>query len=433
MINITVEAQDTPEARRIQSLTRLMAELEQTRRPTDTFEAIRRVFAGLYGPAAMMLISTQGLREGEYRLVQLRLGDQTAIDSDPWRFTELPVRTGGVVARIIRDARPRIIDDVDWTADPLFAETLADYRSVMAVPVMDARVPIDWFMLLKSGGQRYTGVELEQAVLRATLVGSLLASQALAEDLRKANERIDADARQVGELQRALLPEPLPQIQGLQIAVSYEPSGRAGGDWYDLFPLDDHPSDGRWCIFVGDASGHGLAAAVVMAIVQSILRIGPARVRGPADLLAYANRQLCRKRIGGFVTAFLGVYDPTARRLAYASAGHPPPLLSDPIGGGVTLLDRVASYPIGIEESETFKEAAVDLHSGDTLLLYTDGITEARGPGGAMFEAERLETELAKQGGSPQELIEHLRGAISRFQEGQPPVDDQTLLAALCV
>jgi len=428
-----VEAEDTSDQRRIASLTRLMAELEQTRLPTDTFQTIRRGLAGLYGPTAAMMISTQGLGEGEYRVVQLHLGDEAVLDSDPWQPTSFAVRSGGVVARLIRDIRPRIINDVDWSADPCFHEILADYRSLMVVPLPDPRVPIDWVILLKDRGERFQPADLEQSVLRVTLVGSLLASQALAEDLRKANERIDGDAKQVGELQRALLPDPLPRIPGLEIAVSYEPSGRAGGDWYDLFPLDgENAIDGRWCLFIGDASGHGLAAAVVMAIVQSILRVGPADVRGPADLLAYANRELCRKRIGGFVTAFLGIYEPKARRLTYASAGHPPPLLKTAADCRVSRLDRVASYPIGIEESETFREADVVMRPGDTLLFYTDGITEARQGHSEMFEIERLEKEFGDHDGSPSSLIQHLREAVNSFQQGQPPADDQTFLAARC-
>src|SRR5258707_11906626 len=111
--------------------------------------------------------------------------------------------------------------------------------------------------------------------------------------------QIDREARQVGELQRALLPASLPRIAGLEIAVSYEPSGRAGGDLYDFFPLDErdnNEADGmgtgkgtgkgtgtvdRWCFIVGDAAGHGLAAAVVMAIVQSVLPAHLAGIAGP--------------------------------------------------------------------------------------------------------------------------------------------------------
>ena len=111
----------------------------------------------------------------------------------------------------------------------------------------------------------------------------------LASELAHANEQIDRDARRVGELQRALLPASLPRIAGLEIAASYAPLGRAGGDLYDLFPLDERQDDrgdvcttpSRWCIFIGDVEGHGLAAALVMAIVQAVLHAHPAGSPGP--------------------------------------------------------------------------------------------------------------------------------------------------------
>jgi sigma-B regulation protein RsbU (phosphoserine phosphatase) len=227
-----------------------------------------------------------------------------------------------------------------------------------------------------------------------------------------------------------LLPDPLPKIPGLEIAVSYEPSGRAGGDLYDFFPLDDD-GDGnprRWCIFIGDASGHGSAAAVVMAIVQTILHAHPADVSGPADLLAHANDQLCRKKIGGFVTAFLGIYDVETRRLVYVSAGHLPPLMKS-ADGKISRLNAVGSVPLGIDLNESFKTATVQLHSGESLLLYTDGITEARGGDHVMFEMERLEKEFRERNDRPEELIAHLRRQVAEHERGKKPVDDQTMAA----
>src|SRR5260221_11569041 len=176
-------------------------------------------------------------------------------------------------------------------------------------------------------------------------------------------QQIDREARQVGELQRALLPATLPRIAGLKIAASYEPTGRAGGDLYDFFPLDERDNDrmnpGRWCIFIGDTAGHGLAAAVVIAIVQAVLHAHPPSIARPASLLTHANRQLCRKKLGGFVTGFLGIYEPRTRRLTYSNAGHPPPLLKRSCYGPIFLLDEVGSYPLGIDDAETVEEASV--------------------------------------------------------------------------
>jgi sigma-B regulation protein RsbU (phosphoserine phosphatase) len=176
-----------------------------------------------------------------------------------------------------------------------------------------------------------------------------------------------------------------------------------------------------------------LAAAVVMAIVQSVLHAHPAGIAGPANLLVHANRQLCRKNIGGFVTAFLGIYKPSSRRLTYANAGHPPPLLKRSSDATICLLDAVVSYPLGIDESETFKEAILQLEPGDTLLLYTDGITEARSPQRDLFDRDRLKRAFRAGGGRPAELVELLRKTVRAHEQGQTPEDDQTLVAARAV
>lgn len=437
-----MHVQDLSENPRLASLTRLTRKLEQSRTPEQTWRTLHRGFAEAYGFVASMLLSTRGLPPGRYRVIQMQLELEGA------SLNELrgqapdepgPVHYGGIVSAIISRNEPQLIQEVDWSADPFFRVSLDGYASVIAIPFAGDHLPMTWAILLKRPPERFTVSDLEEAMERAALIGSLLGNQLLAGQLERANERIDRDARQVGELQRALLPATLPQIAGLEIAVSYEPSGRAGGDLYDFFPLDEHHNDHaadacaaptRWCVFIGDAAGHGLAAAVVMAIVQAVLHAHPPGIARPASLLAHANRQLCRKDIGGFFTAFLGIYEPVRRRLTYANAGHPRPLLRRSADGSIFALDAVASYPLGIDESETFKEAIVPLEPGDIVLLYTDGITEARGATEDRFEQDRLKRVLCDGGDRPAELIDRLRKAVRAHEQGQTAYDDQTLVAA---
>jgi len=170
-----------------------------------------------------------------------------------------------------------------------------------------------------------------------------------------------------------------------------------------------------------------------MAIIQAILHAHPREFDGPAGLLAHANHHLCQKNIGGFVTAFLAIYDPAAPRLVYAAAGHPPPLLKSSVDDRILRLDVVSSYPLGIDAANTFEEATVELQQGDTLLLYTDGITEARAKDQTMFESERLEQEFKKCAARPDDLIKHLLKAVNVHQREQAQVDDQTLVVARIV
>lgn len=430
---------DLSRNRRIARLAQLTRELEQSQTPESTLRIIERGFAEASGFIASLLLSTRGLNPGRYRVVDAHLKDEPLSDCHALANGELGlVRHGGILGAIVARREPQLLHDVDWACDPFFRETLAGYGSVMAIPLTGDRLPMTWAIGLKKPPGQFTVSDLEETVERVALIGSLLENQILADDLARANEQIDRDARRVGELQRALLPASLPGIAGLEIAASYEPLGRAGGDLYDFLPLDERQDDradssttpSRWCVFIGDVEGHGLTAAMVMAIVQAVLHVHPPEIATPAGLLMYGNRQLCSSRISGLVTAFLGIYEPASRRLTYARAGHPPPLLRRAADGAICTLDGVGSYPLGIDESETVKEASVELERGDALLLYTDGITEAQGTAEDLFGVDRLTRVFRDGGDRPAKLIDRLREAVRAHEHGQAAGDDQTLVAA---
>ena len=423
-----MRSNDLSNNQRIASLTRLMQALEGSRTPSETLRTIRRGLEETYGPTAVMMLATRGLPPGEFRVVEMHLSGESSSELD-WNDESQPILRGGLLADIIGQRRPQLLQDVDWSDDPHFSQMLAEFGSIVAIPFRQSRLPMDWLILMNRRPAEFSEDDLEQSMLRSILIGSLLESQTLAEDLALANAKIDADIQQVADLQRSLLPDPMPDISGVELAASYLPSGSAGGDWYDLFsPEGPDDPDGRWCLFIADVSGHGLGAAVVMAMTQAILRAFPTPVCGPAELLEHANRSLCRMKISGFATAFLGIYEPRKRRLVYSSAGHPPPLLrkSD---GQVIRLDAALTYPMGIDVHNGFEETTVQLKTGDTVLLYTDGITEARGVNREFYDVHRLATELAECGCAPRDLIQRLRNAVVSFQRGQKPVDDQTMLA----
>jgi sigma-B regulation protein RsbU (phosphoserine phosphatase) len=428
-----MEAHDVSQNAMIARLAKLTEDLQQSRSPDQTVAALRRGFAAEDEVIASLLLATRGLRPGEYRIVRMQSTDHPQ-DDHPGQ-EPAPVCSGGVVPAILARSRAQLVQDVEWSDDPFFHSSLRGYWSVIAVPVSGKRLPMDWVLLLRKAPRRFTLSDVEDALERVALGGALLENQMLAADLARANERIDHEARQVGELQRALLPASVPQIAGLEIATSYEPSGRAGGDLYDFFPLHHQPRDagaapGRWCMLTGDAAGHGLAAAVVTAIVQAVLHAHPPGIAGPADLLTHANRHLCSKRIGGFFTAFLGVYEPESRRLTYANAGHPAPLLRRASDQSIGALDAALNYPLGIDETESFEEAAIGLDEGDALLLYTDGVTDACDAAGNPFSLDQLRRAFGDGGDGPVEVIDRLRAAVRAHRHTEPAPDDQTLVAA---
>ena len=149
-----MEMEDRSQNPRISSLTKLMTALKQSRTPFETLRTIRQGFGEAYGSLASMMISTRGLADGEYRLIQLRREGDYAGDSDPWLQEQFPLYRGGLVATIIEKRAPHIINNVDWAVDPHFHTILAGYRSIMAVPFDGDRLPMTWtFFLKRSDGE----------------------------------------------------------------------------------------------------------------------------------------------------------------------------------------------------------------------------------------------------------------------------------------
>jgi sigma-B regulation protein RsbU (phosphoserine phosphatase) len=168
-----------------------------------------------------------------------------------------------------------------------------------------------------------------------------------------------------------------------------------------------------------------------MAMLHAILHAYPHQPRGPAEMLEHANQHLASKRIeNSFVTAFLAVYDPTTRGLTYARAGHDPPLFkSADSGASIRRLDDVGGAPLGVLCPMHYEEATLRLQPGQTLLLYTDGVTDARDVDGKMFGVDGIERALAGCTGEPGRVVAAIADPLSRHGGGVRPGDDQTIVA----
>jgi sigma-B regulation protein RsbU (phosphoserine phosphatase) len=233
----------------------------------------------------------------------------------------------------------------------------------------------------------------------------------------------------VGDIQRSLLPAGLPQITTMKLAAHYQTSRRAGGDYYDFFPLPD----GRWGILIADVSGHGTPAAVMMAVTHSIAHMYPGSSAPPSDMLNFVNRnltQLYTQNVGSFVTAAYCVFDPRTRELVYSLAGHNPPRLRRCADSSISALNGAARYPLGVEPDMTYQDVAVALQRGDQIVFYTDGITEATDPAGEQFGVKRLDAALARCRDEPAEIVAAILGAVDQFTAGQPATDDRTVVVA---
>ena len=214
---------------------------------------------------------------------------------------------------------------------------------------------------------------LEKHEMRAR-VESLVRARRLSEKLHKVSGEYQHERRVAQRFQKAALPRALPRVPGLTFCSFYRPGmdeAQVGGDWYDAFKLPD----GRVMLSIGDVAGSGLDAAVAMASVRQVFR-GAAQINpAPGMLLDAADRTLQHEEPESLVTAFVGVFDPITSLIAYASAGHPPPLLRLPDGTVTTL--SAGGGPLGLPFPVERTVESASMPVGSVLVLYTDGLTEA--------------------------------------------------------
>jgi sigma-B regulation protein RsbU (phosphoserine phosphatase) len=233
------------------------------------------------------------------------------------------------------------------------------------------------------------------------------------------------------EIQQSFLPtdfSPLPG-GGYELFATVYPAREVSGDLYDFFPLDD----GRLAFFVGDVSGKGMSAALFMVAVHALIRHLTLSSSGPAESLAQLNTTLSRdNQTEMFVTLLHGIYDPKSGATWLASAGHPRPLLHRR-DGSIAEVPMTTGRLLGVGEGDLeLVDAHIELAQGDTLVLYTDGITEAPAQGeGAMFGRDRLAQVLMlsrTQKMSLETSAERVRQAVELYLGSSTLYDDLTLL-----
>jgi sigma-B regulation protein RsbU (phosphoserine phosphatase) len=355
-------------------------------------------------------------------------------DFNPWTQRDrLPRLSGGLMAELLWDSRPLLLRDLParLSADDPGHFYLQGFASLLAMPQYENGVAINMTLLLFPQGHEIDPTMIPMLYLQSALFGRGTQNMVLKNQLAGVLETLDRELRTVGEMQRSLLPEALPKIPGFELSAYYQTSARAGGDYYDFFPLPD----GKWGLFIADVSGHGTPAAVLMAITHALAHARPGCHAPPAAMLGYLNDRLqnAYTRGGTFVTAFYGVLDPSTGGFEYASAGHNPPRLvrSD----RVEPLDVLGGLPLGIVAGQDYQQGSVRLDPGDLLLIYTDGITEAmappRGePSRELFGVERLDTLLLQcRECPPVECVDRIRDVVTAFSQTRLPNDDQTLIA----
>jgi sigma-B regulation protein RsbU (phosphoserine phosphatase) len=232
-------------------------------------------------------------------------------------------------------------------------------------------------------------------------------------------------------VQASLLPDPLPEIPGFGLAAEWRAAREIAGDFYDVFPLPAPAglaeTGRRWALVIGDVSDKGAPAALYMAMTQSLLRSRAEGASGPAALLRDLNRALCAQSSANmFVTLFCGMLDPAAGTLAYANAGHNPPVLRRGDGSAVEL---APTGPLaGVFDRAGWAERVIHLSPGEALIAYTDGLTEALNGEGEQYGLARLKRAATAGPAGPSDLLRHLLDDMAGYTGGGEQADDVTLV-----
>jgi len=247
----------------------------------------------------------------------------------------------------------------------------------------------------------------------------------LERELRRSRDRLDRELAKAARLQQQLLPRALPSHPALTFGPYYRTSRHAGGDYYDVLDLGNE----RFAVIVADVSGHGAAAAIVMAMIRTVLHTPAGCSNDPAQVLAYINnhfRYLWDDRI--FATAVYAVIDVPTHTMRVACAGHPPPLIvrdGEPVGR----LPLDATIPLLLMATGQIPTSEHTLQPGDRLLFFTDGITDRENADGVPYELERLSAALdTARGFTASAAVDGIVADIEAFTGGEEPDDDQTLL-----
>lgn len=237
---------------------------------------------------------------------------------------------------------------------------------------------------------------------------------------------IEEELELAGSLQKSILPVVFPHEPDHVLHARMIPAKEIGGDFYDFFRLDDQ----RLGLVIADVSGKGITAAMFMAVARTLLRFTALQGMAVGHCLAHVNNLLCvDNEAMMFVTTFYGILEHGSGRFTYSNGGHNPPYRMA-ASGTVQALPLTGGMALGLMEGVSYDSREISLHAGDSLLLYTDGVTEAMRESGELYDDARLERLLAAHGGSePRELLEAIVDDVKTFAEGAPQSDDITLLA----
>jgi sigma-B regulation protein RsbU (phosphoserine phosphatase) len=409
-------------------LSNSVAGIRDTKRLIETVAV--RVADSLHIPRVAFLLEQGGLFRPAYALgfggtvPQVQLGEQAAT-----------IRT---LKRLNGPSKIYFDDPQSWVHGTSEPEQTALQRmdTQVLLPVSLDRKLLG---IISLGSKRselpYTKADLQLLAAVAAQTGLALENAHLTESIRREiaqRERLDRELEIARDVQQRLFPQKLPHVNGLDFAGYCRPALGVGGDYYDFI----HLASGSLGIAVGDVSGKGIAAALMMASLQASLRgqtIKPCETL--AEMIHHINGLVYEASASNrYATFFYAQYDPVNRKLRYVNAGHNPPLLRRRKGDGCEFLRlEEGGTVIGLFPDYPYKEAEIEMHPGDILVAYTDGISEAMNHAEEEFEEGRLiEAIRTCPDRSAANISSYILEHVDAFTAGASQHDDMTIVVVRC-
>jgi serine phosphatase RsbU (regulator of sigma subunit)/anti-sigma regulatory factor (Ser/Thr protein kinase) len=298
-------------------------------------------------------------------------------------------------------------------------------RSLLATPLFIADNGRAVIGLVNKSNQDFTAGDIKLLAALAQQISTIINNHLTHQQLLT-KERLSRELEIAAEIQESFLPKDLPHVGGLSMAVSSIPASEVGGDFFDFITIDDR----HLTLVVGDVSGKGIPAAMLTSVTRTMLRVEALRGEPPHRIIQQANQVLYQdlSRADTFVTVFVATMDTYEGTITYASAGHTPALLWRAEDHKVELL-KATSLPVGVFENPSHESKSMHLYPGDTLVLYTDGITEAQSSSSELFSLERLVYIVeSRASDSPEQLQQYIQSEVANFRLNAAWKDDATLM-----
>jgi len=345
------------------------------------------------------------------------------------RGLNVPIDQPGIFRDVILSKELRSISDISQTSlfpglDRVIKDEGLPY--VVLVPMESQGEVIGILMINSSDPWEGVGAELQFLRLLSNQAAIALENARL-HQIEIANQKMEVELDFGRRIQMNMLPKDIPQIDGWSFSAHYQPARQVGGDFYDWFVLSE--DNNRLGIVIGDVADKGIPAALFMTLCRTMIRTAAISGQPPAQALMQANEWIVRDgQAALFATVFYALLDIQTGVLKFTNAGHNPPIMYG-VEGRKTRQLSTEGVLMGYLDDIQLAQDQITLNPGDSLVLYTDGVTEAIDPAGRAFGVERLNNLIATSAGlRARDLQNKIISAVQDFTDSQPLFDDITLV-----